>query len=145
MQKATWGASSMMFYSAFSVHPYRDTSSCPAPAARVVLQVPRQQLTFKEDCKPKPGEQRNHSWQNGWKHNTLSTASPLFLIQSVLLTPTYLQPLPLRSAAGWVWTKCTHIYQQRALDPSTPPFKTGTLHECPVIKTGACLNLEHTN
>lgn len=93
MQKAAGVVSSTTFHSAFSTHPYRDTSSCPAPT-RLVLQVPRQQLTFKEDCKPEPGEQLNHSWQRGWKHNTLSTASPVFLTQSVLLTWTYLQPLP---------------------------------------------------
>lgn len=38
MQKATWAASLTMFYSAFSIDPCRDTSSCPAPA-RLVLQV----------------------------------------------------------------------------------------------------------
>lgn len=49
-----------MFYSAFSIHPYKDTISCPA-VVQLGLQVPRQQLTFKEDCKHKPGEQLNHS------------------------------------------------------------------------------------
>lgn len=142
--KATWGVCSIMFYSAFSTHPYRDTSSCPVLAC-VVLQVPRQQLTFKEDCKPKPGEQLKHSWQNRWKHNTVSTASLVFPIQNVLLTSTYLQPLPLSSAAGWVWTKYTHIYQQTTPHPSTPPFKMGTLREWTLTKTSSCLNLKNTN
>lgn len=124
--------------------PLQRHQSCPAPT-HLVLQVPRQQLTFKEDCRPKPGEQLKHSWQKGWRHNMVSTASPMLLMQSVLLTPTYLEPQPLCSAAGWAWTKCTHIYQQPALNHSTSPFKMRTLYEWLLIKTAVCLNLEHTN
>lgn len=154
MQKSTWIKGSTTFYSAFYfIHPCRDTSSCPAHALGLALRVlllpllPEEQLTFKEDSKHKPQE-KERSWTTAgrkmWQHNAVSTASPVLLIQRVLLISTHLQPLPLWNAAGWIWTRCTRAHQRPGQYPSTPPSRNGILNKRPLIRTGICLNLKHT-
>lgn len=73
-------------YRSLQRHQQLPCSCSSGAAGALVSLLPRQQLTSKGDCKPKPGEQLNHSWQKGWEHSVVSIASPVFLIRSVLLT-----------------------------------------------------------